>query len=77
MALVISLVTGIYFDDASDVRRLVETVRREDNERIMIQNNLQKIQFQFNWEKVINEYENFILECYNNRNYEVAAPNRR
>lgn len=68
---------AFYFDDASDVRRLVETVRREDNERIMIQNNLHKIQFQFNWEKVINEYESFILECFNNRCNEVLIHHRR
>jgi glycosyltransferase involved in cell wall biosynthesis len=68
---------AFYFDDSSDVRRLVETVRREDNERMMIQNNLHKIQFLFNWEKVINEYENFILECYNNQRNEVIANHRR
>ncbi len=55
---------AFYFNDASDVKQLVETVQREDSERIMIQNNLHKIQYQFNWEKVINEYEAFILDSY-------------
>jgi len=67
---------AFYFDDASDVRSLVENVRRENNERIMIKNNLHKIQIQFNWEKVINEYENFILECYKKRHREVIVHHR-
>ncbi len=55
---------AFYFDNAADVRQLVETVRREDKEAAMIRNNLQKIRLQFNWEKIIHEYEDLILECY-------------
>lgn len=61
---------AFYFSDANDVRQLVETVRRRDVEKVMVQNNLDKITYQFNWEKVINEYEAFILECYNKLNHE-------
>jgi glycosyltransferase involved in cell wall biosynthesis len=68
---------AFYFNDAADVRRLVETVQRQHTERIMIQNNLQKIQCQFNWEKVIDEYEEFILECYKNKHHEIIIPGRR
>lgn len=55
---------AFYFNDASDVRHLVETVQRKDTEQKMVQNNLYKIQYQFNWEKIISEYEALILECY-------------
>lgn len=55
---------AFYFNNAVDVRRLVETVQRKDPEHKMVRNNLQKIQFQFNWDKVINAYEQFIIECY-------------
>jgi glycosyltransferase involved in cell wall biosynthesis len=57
---------AFYFNNAVDVRRLVETVQRKDPEHQMVQNNLFKIQYQFNWQKVITAYENFILECYDN-----------
>jgi glycosyltransferase involved in cell wall biosynthesis len=44
---------AFYFNNAVDVRKLVETVQRKDPEQQMVQNNLLKIQYQFNWEKVI------------------------
>ncbi len=59
-----------YFSNAHEVREIVETVRRNANERIMVKNNLYKIAFQFNWNKIVDEYESFILECYENKNHE-------
>ncbi|HVW16594.1 MAG TPA: DUF1972 domain-containing protein [Mucilaginibacter sp.] len=59
-----------YFSDAEEVRYLVETVQRNENEQAMVKNNLQKIAFQFNWEKIIDDYESFIVECYENVNHE-------
>ncbi|HZX58774.1 MAG TPA: glycosyltransferase family 1 protein, partial [Mucilaginibacter sp.] len=53
-----------------EVREIVETVQRNANERIMVKNNLYKIAFQFNWNKIVDEYESFILECYENKNHE-------
>jgi len=43
----------------------------------MVSNNLHKIQYQFNWEKVIDGYESFILECYDNLNYERIITGQR
>jgi len=60
---------AFYFDNAIEVKTLVETVQRKDTERIMVQNNLYKIQFQFNWEKIIHDYETLILECFNQSNH--------
>jgi len=36
----------------------------------MVKNNVHKIAFQFNWEKIVNEYEAFIVECYKRLNHE-------
>lgn len=59
-----------YFSNAADVRQLVENVQRKDTERNMVNNNLRKIQYQFNWEKVIDQYENFIIECHRDKHHE-------
>ncbi|MDB5154787.1 MAG: glycosyltransferase family 1 protein [Mucilaginibacter sp.] len=61
---------AFYFSDSEEVRYLVETVQRKENEQTMMKNNLHKIEFQFNWEKIINEYEAFIMECYESLNHE-------
>lgn len=61
---------AFYFSDSEEVRYLVETVQRKENEQTMMKNNLHKIEFQFNWEKIINEYEAFIMECYKSLNHE-------
>jgi glycosyltransferase involved in cell wall biosynthesis len=58
---------AFYFNNAAEVKELVENVQRKDTEKKMVSNNLQKIQQQFNWEKIVGEYEEFILECHNNR----------
>jgi len=55
---------AFYFSDASEVKSLVETVQREGPEKKMVSNNLHKIKYQFNWEKIIDQYEKFILECH-------------
>lgn len=64
---------AFYFDNAAEVRHLVENVQRHDTERAMVKNNLQKIQYQFNWDVVINDYEDFIIECYRKQNHGKAV----
>jgi glycosyltransferase involved in cell wall biosynthesis len=68
---------AFYFNNASEVRDLVETVQRKDLEKTMVKNNLHKIQFQFNWDRIIDEYEEFILECHKKNIYEKVVPNHR
>jgi glycosyltransferase involved in cell wall biosynthesis len=68
---------AFYFNNASEVRDLVETVQRKDLEKTMVKNNLHKIQFQFNWDRIIDEYEEFILECHKKNIYEKVVPNNR
>ena len=61
---------AFYFSNAAEVKHLVETVERKETEKTMVNNNLHKIKYQFNWEKIVDQYEGFILECYYNFNYE-------
>jgi len=64
---------AFYFSDAQDVRELVENVQRKEPEKAMVINNRQKIQFQFNWEKIINQYEQFIFDCYHQNHERIIA----
>ncbi|MDB5287695.1 MAG: hypothetical protein JWR05_2644 [Mucilaginibacter sp.] len=68
---------AFYFNNATEVRDLVETVQRKDLEKTMVKNNLHKIQFQFNWDRIIDEYDEFILECHKKNIYEKVVPNNR
>jgi glycosyltransferase involved in cell wall biosynthesis len=61
---------AFYFSNANEVREIVETVQRKENEKTMVNNNLHKIKYQFNWESIIDQYEEFMMECYYNINYE-------
>jgi len=61
---------AFYFSNAKEVRNIVETVQRKETEKTMVSNNVYKIKYQFNWEKIIDQYEQFIVECHNNSNYE-------
>lgn len=68
---------AFYFNNATEVRDLVENVQRKDLEKTMVKNNLHKIQFQFNWNRIIDEYEEFILECHKKNIYEKVILNNR
>lgn len=52
---------ALYFSDATDVQRILETTQRGVLEEIMIINNLNKINTEFNWQKIITEYEAMML----------------
>ena len=67
---------AFYFSDSTEVRNLVETVQRRDPERAMVNNNLHKIKYQFNWEKIVDQYEAFILECHSKANHEGIVVNQ-
>jgi glycosyltransferase involved in cell wall biosynthesis len=61
---------AFYFSNSREVRNLVETVQRKEIEKTMVSNNLHKIKYQFNWEKIIDQYEQYIIECYQSKNHE-------
>lgn len=39
----------------------------------MIANNLKKIREDFTWSKIIDQYADFIVECYNDKNIDLAS----
>lgn len=57
-----------YFLDADEVKHLVEEVTHGPKENNMIANNIKKIQEHFTWPKIIDQYAEFILECYTDNN---------
>ncbi|MBC7401413.1 MAG: DUF1972 domain-containing protein [Mucilaginibacter sp.] len=59
---------AFYFSNPTDVKQLVETVQRHDTEKTMVNNNLQKIKHLFNWESVVDGYEQYAIECYQHYN---------
>ncbi len=63
---------AFYFSDSTEVRHIVETVKRDEAGSRMVQNNLQKIQCQFNWENIVDQYEEFIVDCFYHLNYAKA-----
>ncbi|TSJ43563.1 glycosyltransferase family 1 protein [Mucilaginibacter corticis] len=59
---------AFYFSNPADVKQLVENVQRQETEKLMVNNNLQKIKHLFNWESVVDGYEQYAIECYLNYN---------
>jgi glycosyltransferase involved in cell wall biosynthesis len=56
-----------YFLDASEVKTLVEETSRGQKEMDMIANNIKKIQEEYSWTNIIDQYEAFITACYNDK----------
>jgi len=67
---------AFYFSNATEVTHLVENVQRKAPEKNMVMNNLHKIQYQFNWERVIDQYEEFIMESYKHKNDEAIIADK-
>lgn len=53
-----------YFETANDVEQLIESVNREEKENKMVENNFLKIENQYNWPDIIEQYHAFIIDCY-------------
>jgi len=68
---------AIYFNDASDIYKIITITTRAEREELMISNNFYKINAEFNWEKIINCYEEFFYECYASKNNEAIVINHR
>jgi len=54
---------AFYFSSFHEVKEIIENTRRNGHETTMINNNLKKIKEQFNWDNVINKYEDFLQRC--------------
>jgi glycosyltransferase involved in cell wall biosynthesis len=55
---------ALYFSDARDVQHIIDHTRIGEKEELMICNNLKKIKDEFNWEGIVDQYEHFIIQCY-------------
>jgi lipopolysaccharide biosynthesis glycosyltransferase len=53
-----------YFQSAKDVEQLIESVNMDEKEQQMVENNFLKIETQYNWPDVIEQYNVFIIHCY-------------
>ncbi len=67
---------AFYFSNAGDVCNLVENVQRQNNEQVMVTNNAHKIKQHFNWDRIVDQYEEFAIECYLKHIHERAAKNQ-
>ena len=54
---------ALYFTNAQEVTAILENTVRDGREYNMINNNLVKIKEQFNWDRIIKKYEDFIQKC--------------
>jgi glycosyltransferase involved in cell wall biosynthesis len=61
---------AFYFSSPEDVQWLTEVVSRHQAEQSMIERNRQRIDKFYNWERIIDQYENYIVACYYSMNYE-------
>ncbi|MBS1933465.1 MAG: glycosyltransferase, partial [Bacteroidetes bacterium] len=60
---------AFYFSSAGDTTSLIESVQHTKVTQQMIANNFEKIKANFNWEQIIHQYEQFMLQClYRNVN---------
>ena len=46
------------------MEQLIESVNRDEKEEQMVQNNFIKIETQYNWPDIIEQYNAFIIQCY-------------
>jgi glycosyltransferase involved in cell wall biosynthesis len=53
-----------YFETANDVEYLIESVNRDEKGKQMVENNFLKIESTYNWPDIIDQYNNFIIDCY-------------
>jgi hypothetical protein len=58
---------GYYFKTQTDVQQLIESIDRNPVQDKMICTNLTKIKEQYNCQGIVDQYENFILDCYNKK----------
>lgn len=54
-----------YFKNSDDVLRLVMKSNGHKESALMVKNNFAKIEAEYNWPNIINLYESFIIDCYN------------
>lgn len=54
-----------YFKTPEDVLQLVMKSNGHKESALMVKNNFAKIEAEYNWPNIVNQYETFIIDCYN------------
>ena len=54
---------GLYFRLVKDVQKIIE-IDEIDNRLEMIENNFNKVKDQYNWPRIIDQYGDYITECF-------------
>jgi glycosyltransferase involved in cell wall biosynthesis len=54
---------AFYFKSANNIKNLIEKTNTEEQREIMITNNLSKIRDSYNWSRIANQYEQFMMQC--------------
>lgn len=65
---------AFYFSDPGGVARILERQPSVLTEEEMVENNLRKICASYNWEKVTDEYEQFMYACYAEKRQLLSHP---
>lgn len=55
---------GLYFASVNDIKNIINEPPGKELKEKMISNNLEEIKKRFSWEKIIDQYESFMLSCY-------------
>lgn len=58
---------AFYFSNAGEVAHIINNALQSTDIEEMKKQNLQKIRQYYNWETVIDEYERFIVQCFNEK----------
>lgn len=52
-----------YFNTSEEVRHILNTVSKNQTEKLKIDSNINKIKLLYSWEKIINDYANFMTKA--------------
>ncbi|WP_081146617.1 DUF1972 domain-containing protein [Niastella vici] len=65
---------AFYFSSYEQVKEIIENPYRNSQKMAMVNNNLKRIREQFNWDNVINKYEDFLQRCVMERESRSLTP---
>lgn len=66
-----------YFSNAEDVRMLIDAEQKRVTKMATIRQNFSKIETNFNWNRIVDEYEQFMIACFLKRRNEKPVYQRR
>jgi glycosyltransferase involved in cell wall biosynthesis len=66
---------AFYFHDSCDVTQIIQACSAEQTD--MVRENYRKIYTTYNWGRIIDEYEQFICQCFQRAKHETPVYHRR